>query len=269
MQVTEDVVFEGPYFYFTVRKAIISWQPIQSVEIYHSHSGKSQRINKVIRLGCLGISVQIFMSVHPVFSPSAGTKVVTDWHCHPWSYASSLAQRWDKLKYRNTLKERRWKNNNTYERVSHTFSLPENSLQCRTTDNQTGRQTDREGAGNQAAIRNIKAEGPEIPSRHRVLLSPSPSSALRHGPVCFSCSLPSSLLPPYGQSSLHASISHQTHTLCSSYASWFNRQSEYLDISLLSLWLWRAVNSGQWGVILLNGVPSPQMDWRPHNTQIT
>lgn len=140
----------------------------------------------------------------------------------------------------------RWRNNDRCKTVSHTTSRAVNDLQCRRTVSQTGRQTDRDVAGDQAAKRNrqwnIKAEGPEIPSRHRVLLSPSPSSAFRHGPVCFSCSLPSSLLPPYGQSSLHSTISHQTQPLCSSYPSRFNRRCTYLamfkEISLLSLWLW-------------------------------
>lgn len=61
---------------------------------------------------------------------------------------------------------------------------------------QVHRQTEIDAAGDQAANRNrqrnIKAAGPKIPSRRRVLLSPSSSSAPRHGLVCFSCSLPPS-----------------------------------------------------------------------------
>lgn len=60
--------------------------------------------------------------------------------------------------------------------------------------------------GDVAATRNRRlspgAEGPEIPSRRGAL--PPPSSTLRHGPVCFSCSLPP-IVPPYGQSSQYIS----------------------------------------------------------------
>ncbi len=113
---------------------------------------------------------------------------------------------------------------------------------------QVDRQTDRDVAANQAANRNrqrnIKAEGPQIPSRRRVLLSPSPSSALRHGPVCFSCSLPPSYHHMDGAAYTPVYlITHNLHGLPPPpLPSSLNRRCTYLVmfkvISLLSLWLW-------------------------------
>lgn len=70
------------------------------------------------------------------------------------------------------------------------------------------------------------------------------------------------------------SISHHTQPLCS-FSSHRRLTADVHIWSCLKSFLCylcgfgRTVNGWQWGVILLNGVPSPQMDWSPCSTLIT
>lgn len=138
-------------------------------------------------------------------------------------------------------------------------------------DCQSDRYRDVDQAAHRNRQRSINAEGPKIPSQCGV--PPSPSSALRHGPVCFSCSLP----PSYHHMDRAAYtpiylIKHNLDVLLF-FPSWLNTRCTYLVMFKSFLFylcgFGRTVNSWQRGVILLNGVPSPQMDSSPHSIQIT
>lgn len=131
-----------------------------------------------------------------------------------------------------------------------------------------------------AATRNrrlsLGTEGPEIPTRRGAL--PPPSSSLRHGPVCFSCSLPPSV-PPYGQSSQYISSNTASmfpprtaspslvlaqHTMCIS--------GHVGVIALLPMLPWENTEYWQREVILLNRVSIQPSDgfesvWRADRTR--
>lgn len=180
------------------------------------------------------------------------------------------------LKKREGRKEGRKKKNDRHTRDSQTSSQ---SVSIHLTTFKAGglsvRQVQTDKDVDQAAHRNrqrsINAEGPKIPSQCGVL--PSPSSALRHGPVCFSCSLP----PSYHHMDRAAYtpvylIKHNLDVLLF-FPSSLNTRCTYLVMFKSFLCylcgFGRTVNSWQRGVILLNGVPSPQMDSSPHSIQIT
>lgn len=129
---------------------------------------------------------------------------------------------------------------------------------------QADRQRCRSGRQQKNRRWKITAEGPKIPSQCGVL--PSPSSALRHGPVCFSYSLP----PSYHHMDRAAStpvhlIKHNLYVLLF-FPSSLNIRSTYLVMFKSFLCYLcgfvKTVNSWQGGVILLNGVSSPQRSTR-------